>query len=232
MFKESVKYLNRGFFAFSILFTIYFLIGLGIVVFIKRGDVVLALNSVSSESCDKFFFIITKLGLGGFIAIIGGLFLLYKFRWALLVFINLGLVGLFTNIFKRVFFDQLPRPMFYFYYDDFTRFIYEAPISYFNTFPSGHSLSIFAFGSLMAFLLNNKTAGFFLFTLALLVSISRIYLLQHFFIDTWAGASLGFISTLLTIWVDQKFKLGQAGFLNQNLAVLLKRKGSAQKIKI
>ncbi|MBN2774076.1 MAG: phosphatase PAP2 family protein [Prolixibacteraceae bacterium] len=208
---------------FSVPFLIFLVIG-GILLIIKnKGDILLALNSVSSPFWDQIFLQVTKIGLGSFIALVGVVLVFYKFRWSLLVFINLAWTGIFTNLFKRVFFHMSSRPLHYFYYDDFPRFLYDAPLSYFNTFPSGHTITIYAICSLLAILVNRRAVSLVLFLLALLVGFSRVYLLQHFFIDTYFGAVTGIVVTVLTFWIDQQLKLDRRSFRNMNLQKIIFR---------
>jgi membrane-associated phospholipid phosphatase len=61
-----------------------------------------------------------------------------------------------------------------------------------NSFPSGHSAAGFALWSLMAFYFNKKTqAVVIFFTLAVLVGISRMYLVAHFPEDVLFGSAIG-----------------------------------------
>ena len=210
LFEPATLYFTVPFLLFFSLGGIYILIG-------DKGSLVMALNAISGEKLDVFFLWVTRIGLGSIIAVLGALLVFYRFRWSLLTFVNLALVGIFTNLFKRVFFHLSSRPLHYFYYDDFPRFLYDAPLTYYNTFPSGHTMTIYAACSLMAILINRKMAGILLFILAFLVGISRIYLLQHFFLDTWAGAILGILATIITFMIDEKFRLSKRKFADLNL---------------
>jgi membrane-associated phospholipid phosphatase len=222
--KTISKFFRGGLLWFTIPFLVFILLGAFLNLVLKRGDIVIAINSVSNEWLDKVFLLVTTAGLGSFIAIIGVLLAFYRFRWSLLVFVDLAWTGIFTNVFKRIFFVQLPRPMHYFLYDDFPRFLYDAPLTFFNTFPSGHTITIYAFCSLMAFLFDKKFLGILFFVFAFVVGVSRIYLLQHFFIDTYFGAILGIVSTILTLWIDEKFRFGQKEVLDKNFIILFFRR--------
>ncbi|NQU85160.1 MAG: phosphatase PAP2 family protein [Mariniphaga sp.] len=218
------NFLKRGILYFSLPFILFLFVGGVLIVILEKGEILLAFNSISNSQLDQIFLQVTKIGLGSFVAIVGALLIFYKFRWPILVFINLAWVGLFTALFKRLFFNMASRPFHYFYYDDFSRFLYDAPLSYYNTFPSGHTMTIYAICSLMAILINRKLVSLVLFLIALMVGISRIYLLQHFFIDTYFGALIGIISTLLTIWLDNKLKLKQKKFARLNVQRIIFRK--------
>jgi membrane-associated phospholipid phosphatase len=61
-----------------------------------------------------------------------------------------------------------------------------------NSFPSGHSASGFALWTLMALYFNKKVqAVVIFFTLAVLVGISRVYLVAHFPEDVLLGSAIG-----------------------------------------
>ncbi len=186
-------------------FLVYLIFGALLILFLKKGDIVLWINSYSTKNLDRVFLIITDIGLGSFVAILGAILLFYRIRWSLMVLSSLAFVGVFTNVLKKFVFNGFERPFFYFYYDDFPRFLHDAPLIYFNSFPSGHTMTIFAMCSMLAYLINKKAVGFLLFTLALIVGISRIYLLQHFFMDTYLGAILGVFSSLIAIAILNKF---------------------------
>jgi len=87
-----------------------------------------------------------------------------------------------------------------------------------TSFPSGHTMSGFALFTLMIFLLPQKNwIGLLFFSLALVVGVSRIYLVQHFLKDVYVGALIGIgIATIIfywqnlypkntSWWIDQKF---------------------------
>lgn len=71
-----------------------------------------------------------------------------------------------------------------------------------TSFPSGHTMAAFALFSLLSLMLGRKHAkwGLLFAFLAILVGISRIFLVQHFLIDVLAGAVLGLLLSGL-IWI-------------------------------
>nr|MCU0348977.1 phosphatase PAP2 family protein [Saprospiraceae bacterium] len=67
-----------------------------------------------------------------------------------------------------------------------------------TSFPSGHAMSAFALYSLLVFILpSQKRFALPLFALALSVAISRIYLVQHFWPDVYAGGIIGVLLAML-----------------------------------
>jgi membrane-associated phospholipid phosphatase len=70
----------------------------------------------------------------------------------------------------------------------------------YNSFPSGHTMSAFAFYTLCTLLFlkgRRRPWGLPLAVLAVGVGISRIYLVQHFLIDVLGGACIGLVVALL-----------------------------------
>jgi membrane-associated phospholipid phosphatase len=66
-----------------------------------------------------------------------------------------------------------------------------------NSFPSGHTTSAFSFFAGLSFLVQNKSFKLFFLGLAVFTAFTRIYLLQHFLIDTCIGSVIGTTITLL-----------------------------------
>jgi membrane-associated phospholipid phosphatase len=192
----------------------YSLFAFGAIVFLilsEKGNEVLMINSLSNPMLDRFFLIITNIGVGGFAVIVALLLMLFNFKWSFLTLLSIAWTGLFTFIFKRIFFVSEPRPLHYFYYADFPRFIHEAPLIYYNSFPSGHTMTTFALCFIICWLSGNAKAGVVLFFMAFVVGLSRIYLLQHFGADVLAGSALGILAASASIFIfrfmlSEKFK--------------------------
>lgn len=71
-----------------------------------------------------------------------------------------------------------------------------------SSFPSGHTMSGFALYAFVAFVIpKKKWMGVFLFSVALLVGLSRIYLVQHFLQDAFLGGILGVGIGMLWWWI-------------------------------
>jgi membrane-associated phospholipid phosphatase len=80
------------------------------------------------------------------------------------------------------------------------------PYSAMTSFPSGHTMSAFALaiGLVYLFKLNR---GLWIFPLvgAVIVGISRVYLVQHFLKDVLAGSLLGVLIGLIIVWLHQRY---------------------------
>jgi membrane-associated phospholipid phosphatase len=170
--------------------------------FTRQGDILLFINSFSNPSLDFPVRVFTELGHGTFAAIVVILLLFFRFRYAAQLAITLGMTALFANVGKRFLFITHNRPLWYLNYADFHRVLDDTPLNYFNSFPSGHSMTGFAVAATLAAIINKRWASIALFTTAILIAFSRIYLCQHFFVDTYWGAILGttaaFLASLIT----------------------------------
>lgn len=78
-----------------------------------------------------------------------------------------------------------------------------------NSFPSGHSLGAFALFSLLAFFLP-KRSGYVtaMFFLAISVGVSRVYLVQHFWQDVYAGSLVGVVLAMAVFSLNQRYNGG------------------------
>src|SRR5262249_49954455 len=66
-----------------------------------------------------------------------------------------------------------------------------------NSFPSGHTTSIFALATILALHVNKKRYACLFFIVAITVGYSRVYNGCHFPADVIAGAILGTISAVI-----------------------------------
>ena len=223
---SHILFKNRGLQGFTFLYIPFLIIGFVLAIFIQHGDVVLFINKYSRESWDGIVSLITDLGLGGFVAAVMGLLMFIRIRYAIMGLVNLAFVGIFTSLFKNVLFSGRIRPFNYLYYDDFHRFIYTAELNYHSSFPSGHTMTIFAAMSLMAYFVGKRWVGVIFFVVALTIGFSRIYLCQHFFIDVYVGSILGVFCTALTIWIgDGQFVLNKRSLFQKPIyKISFKRK--------
>jgi len=144
---------------------------------------------------DVFFQIITNMGDGVFIILISIVFLFINVRIAFLQIISYASSGIISLLLKYSFFEESHRP-YYFLKDDPTfhkiaNFTYHIS----NSFPSGHTTSIFALMTIFALVYQqSKLVSVAFFLCAILVAFSRIYLSQHFLIDVVAGSFIGVAS--------------------------------------
>lgn len=170
------------------------------VMFFSKGDLVLLVNQHHTVGLDLFFKYITHLGDGMVMAILIVGLLFYSYKLAILTAFSIIFQSIIVSIFKRWLFKGLARPT-AFMEDVDWHFIEGVNVHGSNTFPSGHTTTGFALFALLVLIFHNRSylLSLLLFTLALLVGFSRIYLLQHFVIDVYFGAVFGLLSVIFAL---------------------------------
>lgn len=186
---------------FFVLFSVFILAGAIILAFIETGDAVFFFNGQRSWFWDQFFKYGTKIGEAGVYLVALLILLFVGYRYA----ISVPFVGVSVTITAFLLKDYFKhdRPSLYFrklgLLDQLTVIEGVRLNGGTNSFPSGHTMSAFAIFTFLALCLPNKKGkGMALFLLALIVGISRIYLVQHFFKDVYLGAIIGV--ALAFIW--------------------------------
>ena len=114
--------------------------------------------------------------------------------------------ALMTQTLKHTIFEDVVRPKKFFEGIADLYFVPGVENYMYNSFPSGHTTSAFALYFSLALLTKNKWIEFLLFTIALTVAYSRIYLSQHFFSDVYAGSLVGMFTTIVVYFVVRNWK--------------------------
>lgn len=166
-----------------------------------KGELHLFINQYHNTLSDIFFKYATYLGEGLVIAIVIIALAFYKIRYALLLFSSIIFSSLMAQFFKRIIFNDIPRPKAYFEGLANLHFVEGVQVHSLFSFPSGHATLSFALCSSLAFIVKNNNIKALLLFIALLGSWSRVHLSQHFFIDIYFGSLLGVSCTLLTSWL-------------------------------
>ena len=87
-----------------------------------------------------------------------------------------------------------------------------------TSFPSGHTMSGFALFGILAFILGRKNLiGTLCFITALLIGISRIYLVQHFLKDIYLGAIMGSTIALYIYWFQSRYPINEKKLLDRRI---------------
>jgi len=207
----------------------FIIIGALILTRIEKGDVVLFFSEHRSAIGDPFFRYFTKMG-ELFVYLLATIALLfYRYRYAFLVPLT-GFITLGLSLATKYYF-QHPRPVLFFKeMGIFDQVNLVEGVALLNrlSFPSGHTMSAFAFYGLLAFILPKKRLmALLLVIVATLVALSRVYLVQHFFEDVYAGAMLGTLIALLVYYAQSFLSHDSNRWYNQSL-----RKQKAEKPKL
>jgi membrane-associated phospholipid phosphatase len=198
----------------------FFLLGGLFTVFLDKGDVILFFNNHRSWWADDFFKYATKLGEEPLYVIIALFFLGYRLRYTLLVALT-GFAVMGLSYSSKLYFAE-DRPLAFFrklHQEDILNFVDGVKIYTGQTsFPSGHSMSAFALYSMLVFLLPpRKRYAAVLFFIALAVALSRVYLIQHFWQDIYAGSIAGLAIAIVVYLVNSRFQYQPSKRIDQPL---------------
>ena len=165
----------------------------------EKGQDVLFVNSLHSPFLDYLFYYGTLLG-DGLLYLLFGIALSWRnFRLSLIAILSFSITGLLVQFLKKVIFSDVARPS-VFLAGEPLHFVEGVKILGRYSFPSGHSAIAFSLFCLVSLMVKEKKWGVAFIAMALIGGISRIYLVQHFFVDVYFGAILGVVVTSL-IWL-------------------------------
>ena len=186
----------------------------------QTGDALLFWSAHRSPFGDFFFKQITHLGEGIAYFVVILLALLIRFRHSLLI-MGTGLTVMLTSFLTKSLFAQ-ERPLAFFRRIDQLdqiNFVDGVDLHSGDTsFPSGHTMAAFALFALIAFLSKYKRIpALLLFLLALTVAISRVYLLQHFMKDVYAGSIIGVALAMIIYALQQRLSVDQGVWYNRGI---------------
>ena len=181
------------------------LFGLGVYqILYRQGIILLEINRYYSFQADVFFKYFTHLGDGVFCISVGILMLFWSRAKGLLILLSYAVSGILAQLIKNFGFPKEPRPAEYFArMMNSLHTVSGVELSHWNSFPSGHTTSAFAFFALIAVWVKHPMLKFLCLSVAVTVAFSRMYLLQHFLVDVYVGSLLGTITawTLLIKWM-------------------------------
>ena len=187
------------------------------IAFVKKGELELFINQqLTHPFLDVLFKYLTYLGDGFMLLPVFIMLLFIKFRWAAILAITALYQLLIVHINKRILFSGMVRPKAFFegYH---LHFVEGVKVHSYNSFPSGHTATAFAIFYLLALMSGKKSWSIFFFLLSIATGFSRIYLMQHFFIDVYAGSIAGCLATLLAVYTIKKF--GNNPFLERKIRI-------------
>lgn len=181
-----------------------FLVGGIPLLFYGKGGLLMELNEQRTAWLDFFFRWFTRVGEAYGYLIVFFILLVYRRRAAWGVPLLGIAVSLLAWTSKTLF--HHPRPYRYFEQGGLLANLNFVPgvevHKGLTSFPSGHTMAAFALFSFLAFCFPRKPwLSITCFCIALLVGVSRMYLVQHFFEDVYLGAILGVGLGILAYYV-------------------------------
>jgi membrane-associated phospholipid phosphatase len=209
--------------AFFICMSLYVIFGFFVLTFIPKGEVEKFINSYHNNFLDQFFLIITELGDGAWLTLIIFLLFFKKIYYGILSTACFLTSTFMVQLTKRLAFPDSPRPLRFFEPTIHLHYVDGLEIHSYFSFPSGHTSGAFTMACLMAILIGKKYGDYVFFSLAFMVGLSRMYLLQHFFMDTYFGALFGIAATCLVYYIIQfKTSLPESRMLDSPIYKIFK----------
>lgn len=192
---------NSVFSVFLGLYIVLLLLGLYGVWAFDKGALVIWSNQAHQPMLDLFFRYFTYLGDGAFLAILCLVFCLFRYKYAIILTV-IGLCQLSVSyLLKKVIFGRTLRPAAFFegLYD--LHLVVGVRVHHHYSFPSGHTITAFGLFFFIALVNEKRSIAVLCLLSAALAAYSRIYLAQHFLIDTLVGSLFGVLITGLIYWL-------------------------------
>jgi membrane-associated phospholipid phosphatase len=188
------------------LYPYIFLVAFSLILLIAFGKAPIHIWSDQHHSpfLDSLFFYYTNIGDGAFVILLAFLLLFYKVVYSIYIAASYVISSLVSTIIKHIL--DTSRPMKFFYGTNYKlHFVKGVNVHLDYSFPSGHSASAFALFLILSMLTPYKSLRILFLLMAVLVAYSRIYLSQHFLIDTIGGSVIGVATVFLCIYLFRNF---------------------------
>lgn len=180
--------------AFLVPCFIFWLVGAVVLVMYDKVSIQIWASSFYSSRQNGVWMAVTDMGDTFFFLTVFFIGSLFSYRFSLYSSVTGITMVVLTTMLKHLF--AQPRPLTVLTEMNLLENISIVPgyaMNCCNSFPSGHTATAFALFCTCALFLRSRILKFTAFALALSVGYSRIYLMQHFFEDVYAGSVLGVI---------------------------------------
>ena len=166
-----------------------------------KGSLVIWSDQMHAPGLDQFFRYFTYLGDGACLAILCLLFCLFRYKYAIILTV-IGLLQLtISYVLKKVVFGRTLRPAAFFEGSYDFQIIEGVRMHHHYSFPSGHTITAFGMFFFIALVNQKRSIAVACFLVAALAAYSRIYLAQHFLVDTLVGSMVGLTITGVVYWL-------------------------------
>ena len=157
------------------------------------------INQMGNPVLDLVMRNLTYAGDGLFAVLVFIVLLFIRIKTALIALISFALTAGIVQLLKHMVFDTMKRPYYFLQSDVNFRIIEDFTYHSSNSFPSGHSASIFAICTVIAYQYKSKLSiQLLLVVIAVLVALTRVSLCQHFLQDIIAGSLIGTLISYYT----------------------------------
>lgn len=193
----------------SAFFLLWGLAAYALFAIVEKGDVILFFAGHRTDFLNAFFVFCTQIGEAYVYALATTAFLFIAYSKTMSIGINAIFVLLFSGALKYYFKHERPVN----YYDklleqpDLPNYVPDVELlqGWTTSFPSGHTISAFAFYTLLAFFISNQWGKLLCLLAAVLVGVSRMYLVQHFLKDVTSGMLTGFLIALFVFVCHERW---------------------------
>jgi membrane-associated phospholipid phosphatase len=183
---------------FFVLLLIYWLFGGILLTIFSKKEIHLTLNELHTTFGDLVFPWLTHLGEEWVYIVVASIFIYKKkYRELIATAIIVLLQIIIVQGIKHFVFPSQPRPKTFFEGIAKLNFVEGIDVHGYLSFPSGHTATAFSAFCWIVFFHKHPLWQFIGFIACLSVAMSRMYLQQHFFIDTFAGSIIGTLCSLL-----------------------------------
>lgn len=185
----------------SVSIVLHLLFAMAVLPFVLMYDKntsMLFINSHNSSFLDLILYHVTRLPELAFIVFVVILGLFAEKRRLLAIVVAMSVCGLSIVLFKHFIFPSMDRP-FHWLNGNNIQF-HKVPGIHLHSngsFPSGHTMAAFCSLALVGFVSGKAWVQFLLFIVACLAAYSRVYAAQHYLMDVYAGAIIGYLFALL-----------------------------------
>jgi membrane-associated phospholipid phosphatase len=194
------------------IYYIFLVVGFVLLILFDKGEVLLWINENHCSFQDLFFKYWTYLGDGLAFALLIIIFLMVSYYRTIMIMIAVISQTIVIQGLKRFVFSDVVRPKLFFENFGDLHQVAGVDIHSYGSFPSGHTATAFTIAVLLALIFRNKYLTGLLMIMAILVGISRIYLLQHFFIDVYFGSIIGFLNVIIMYsWIESSSLNNKSG---------------------
>ncbi len=180
---------------FLLLYLLFFICGAAIIGWFEKGDEILYFNTLHNSFFDQFFRWTSFLAEAPAFLLIFLLILFSSYGHGILLGLNLILNAVVVQFLKLAVFPNQIRPAVFFEGKTPLNFVPGVEIFHQHSFPSGHTTIAFAVFFMLSLFAQDKKWSVVFFFSALLIGIARVYLLEHFFRDVYAGSLLAMAIT-------------------------------------
>lgn len=196
-----MKKMKSSLLGYVVAFLLFELVGILFVLTHSREEQMQVINLNHTVFFDYFFLFITSTA-EVVLPILLLFYFIYRKRELIKPYaVSYALSTLVIQILKHIVFSTALRPLSFFKSSSINWHLVEGlTINEFNSFPSGHTNAAWWMYFWLAYMSPAKMSGFLFGCLAFGVAYSRVYLFQHFPVDTLFGAFFGFSASIIAYY--------------------------------